>query len=44
MVVALSTTEAKYTALIEAIKEALWFLGLVSELNDAKRRFISVLR
>src|ERR1051325_6837590 len=32
-VVALSTTEAKYIALIEAMKEALWFEGFAKELK-----------
>ncbi|KAH9799312.1 hypothetical protein KPL71_000313 [Citrus sinensis] len=32
-VVALSTTEAEYIALTEAIKEAIWLKGLVSELG-----------
>lgn len=32
-VVALSITEAKYTAAIEAIKEALWLKGLIVELG-----------
>ena len=31
-IVALSTTEAGYIALTEAIKEALWLKGIVSEL------------
>ena len=41
-VMALSTMEAEYMALTEAVKEALWLLGLVFELNDAKQRFIRV--
>jgi len=32
-VVALSTTEAKYIALTEAIKEALWLRGIARELK-----------
>lgn len=32
-VVALSTTEAEYIALTEAIKKAIWLKGLVSELG-----------
>ena len=32
-VVALSTTEAEYIALTEAVKEAIWLRGLVSELG-----------
>lgn len=33
-VVALSTTEAKYVATTEAIKEALWLKGLLSKINE----------
>lgn len=32
-VVALSTTEAEYIAVTEAIKEALWLKGIISELG-----------
>ena len=32
-VVALSTTEAEYIALTEAVKEAIWLRGLVTELG-----------
>ncbi|XP_057478767.1 secreted RxLR effector protein 161-like [Actinidia eriantha] len=31
--IALSTTETEYMALIEAIKEAIWLLGLVADLG-----------
>ena len=41
-VMALSTMEAEYMALTEVVKKALWLLGLVFELNDAKQRFIRV--
>ena len=40
-VVALSSTEAEYMALIEAIKEALWLFGLVKELK-VNQQHISV--
>ena len=37
-VVALSSTKAKYMALTEAIKEALWLLGLVRELQISQKQ------
>ena len=42
-VVALSSTEVKYMALTEAIKEALWLLRLVRELKINKKTSDSVL-
>ena len=36
-VVALSTTEAEYTDVIEAVKKALWLRGLISELGVVQR-------
>ena len=39
-VVALSSTEAKYMALTEAIKEALWLLGLVRELKIDQEQIV----
>ena len=38
--VALSTTEAEYIALTEAIKEALWLLGLVKELKVGQDKVV----
>ena len=35
LVVALSTTEAKYMALAEGVKEAIWLKGMVNELGIA---------
>ena len=32
-IVALSTTEAKYTELTKAVKEAIWLRGLLDELG-----------
>jgi hypothetical protein len=32
-IVALSTTEAKYIAVVKALKEAIWFKGLVSDMS-----------
>ena len=40
-VVALSTTEAEYTAAAEAFKEAIWLKGMVSELG-AKQETIKI--
>ena len=39
--VALSTTEAEYTTVVEAFKEAIWLKGMVSELG-AKQETIDV--
>ena len=39
-VVALSTTEAEYIAVTEAIKEAIWLQGLLSEINVFKGKSI----
>ena len=36
-VVALSTTESKYTAATEAVKEALWLKGLIEELGMSQK-------
>ncbi|KAH9657534.1 hypothetical protein KPL70_023118 [Citrus sinensis] len=36
-VVALSTTEAEYTAVAEAVKEALWMKGLIAELGMSQK-------
>lgn len=40
-VVALSTTEAEYMAITEAVKEAIWLQGLVSDLGlDQKKTLV----
>ena len=45
-IVALSTTEVEYMALIEAVKEAIWLGGLVDELGSviSKSLFILIVR
>ena len=35
-IIALSTTEAEYMAAMEAVKKAIWFKGLVAELNSVQ--------
>ncbi|KAL2235828.1 UNVERIFIED_CONTAM: Retrovirus-related Pol polyprotein from transposon TNT 1-94 [Sesamum indicum] len=39
-IVALSTTEAEYIATTEAIKEALWLKGLISEIGFLKNKLV----
>lgn len=44
-IVALSTTEAEYIAIIEACKETMWLRGLFSEINeDICLQFIMIVR
>ena len=42
-IVALSTTEAEYVAIVEATKEALWLKDLVSELGMNQRKCNGIL-
>ena len=36
----LSTTEAKYKALVEVVKEGIWFKGLISNLGGPQEKVI----